>query len=69
MNCLPRDQSGPRRGTEGPSDLLYSWKFIKPHCNGGRRSIFAGNSALLLSHVIDFAMLSLTDFGGKQFHC
>ena len=42
---------------------------MKPHCNGGRRSIFAGNSALLLSHVIDFAMLSLTDFGGKQFHC
>ena len=26
-------------------------------CNGGRLSTFAGNSALLLSDVIDFAML------------
>ena len=34
-------------------------KFIKPCCagNGGRRSTFAGNSVLLPSDVIDFAML------------
>ena len=52
--CFPRDQS--------LSNLLYSWKFcswkfIKPRCNGGRRSTFAGDSALLPSDVIDFAML------------
>ena len=45
INCFPRDQS--------LSDFLYSWKFIKPRCNGGRRSTFAGNSALLPSDVID----------------
>ena len=33
------------------------WKFIKPRFNGGLRSSFTGNSALLLSDVIDFAML------------
>ena len=54
INYFPRDQS--------LSDLLYSWKvwnwkFTKPCCNGGRRSTFAGNSALLLSDVIVFAML------------
>ena len=31
-------------------------------CNGGRRSTFAGNSALLPSDVIDFAMLSAQRF-------
>ena len=31
--------------------------FIKPRCNGGRPSTFAGNSALLPSDVIDLAML------------
>ena len=36
----------------------------KTRCDGGRRSTFSGNSALLPSYVIDFAM-----FGGKQFHC
>ena len=35
---------------------FWSWKFIKPRCNGGRWSTFAGNSALLPSDVIDFAM-------------
>ena len=32
-------------------------EFIKPRCNGGRPSTFAGNSALLPSDVIDLAML------------
>ena len=32
-------------------------EFIKPRCNGGRQSTFAGNSALLPSDVIDLAML------------
>ena len=55
VNCFRRDQS-----LYILSDLLYSWKlwswkFIKPRCNGGRRSTFAGNSALLPSDVIDFA--------------
>ena len=36
----------------------------KTRCDGGRRSTFSGNSVLLPSYVIDFAM-----FGGKQFHC
>ena len=54
IDCFPRDQS--------LSDLLYSWKFwsskfTKPRCNGAHRSTFAGNSALLHSDVIDFAML------------
>ena len=48
MNFFPRDQS--------LSDLLYSTK--RKTCNGnsnsGRRSTFAGNSALLPSDVIDF---------------
>ena len=30
---------------------------MKPRYNGGRRSTFAGNSALLASDVIDFATL------------
>ena len=51
-NCFPRDQS--------LRDLLYSWKFsswkfIKPRFNGGRRSTFAGNIALLPSDVVDVA--------------
>ena len=47
--CFLRDQS--------LSDSLYGWKFIKPRCNSGRLSTFAGNSALLPSDIIDFAML------------
>ena len=35
---------------------------IKPRCNGGRRSTFVGNSALLPSDVIDFAMLPARRF-------
>ena len=44
-------------GDQSFSDLLYISKFIKPCCNGIRWSTFAGNSALLLAHIIDFAML------------
>ena len=44
ISCFPRDQS--------LSDLLHSgkfwrWKFIKSSCNGGRRSTFSSNNALL----------------------
>ena len=42
--------------------LLYSLKFIKPHCNGGRWSTFAGDSALLPPDVIDFSMLPTQRF-------
>ena len=51
MNCFRRDQS--------LSDLLYSTKgrTCNGNNNGGRRSTFAGNSALLPSNVIDFALL------------
>ena len=51
INCFPRDQL--------LSDLLYSTKrkTSNGNSNGGRRSTFAGNSALLPSDVIDFAML------------
>ena len=51
MNCFLRDQS--------LSDLLYSTnrKTSNGNSNGGRRSTFAGNSALLPSDVIDFALL------------
>ena len=35
----------------------WGWKFIKPRCNGGRRSTFVGSRALF------------RDFSGKQFHC
>ena len=51
INCFPRDQS--------LSDLFYSQRIHqKTQCeNGDRRSTFAGNSALLPSDVIDFAML------------
>ena len=53
MNCFPRGQS--------LSDLFYSTK--RKTCNGngnsngGRRSTFAVNSALLPSDVIDFALM------------
>ena len=60
--CFPRDQS--------LSDLLHSWKFIKPYCNGGHRSTFAGDIALLPSDVMNFLQcFPLKAFGGKQFHC
>ena len=51
MNCFPRDLS--------LSDLLYSTKIktCNGNSNGGRRSTFAGNSALLPSDVMDFALL------------
>ena len=51
MNGFPRDQS--------LSGLLYSTKrkTCNGNSNGGRRSTFAGNSALLSSDVIDFALL------------
>ena len=51
MNCFLRDQS--------LSDMLYSTyrKTCNGNSNGGRRSTFAGNSELLLSDVIDFALL------------
>ena len=51
MNCFPRDQS--------LSDLIYSTKrkTCNGNSNGGRRSTFAGNSAMLPSDVIDFALL------------
>ena len=51
MNCFPRDQS--------LIDLLYSTKrkTCNGNSNGGRRSTFAGKSALLPSDVIDFALL------------
>ena len=51
INSFPRDQS--------LSDFLYSTKgkTCNGNSNGGRRSTFAGNSALLPSDVIDFALL------------
>ena len=51
MNCFLRDQS--------LSDLLYSTnrKTCNGNSNGGSWSTFAGNSALLPSDVIDFALL------------
>ena len=50
-------------------NMLDSWKFIKPRCNGGLLSKFAENSAQLPSDVINPGMLPLRDFCGKQFHC
>ena len=51
MNCFSRDQS--------LSDLLNSTKrkTCNGKSNGGRRSTFAGNSALLHSDVINFGLL------------
>ena len=51
MNCFLRDQS--------LIDLLYSTnrKTCNGNSNGGRRSTYVGNSALLPSDVIDFALL------------
>ena len=59
INCFPIGQT--------LSDLLYSWKFwswkyIKPRCNGGRQSNFAHNSALTWRNVIDFTMLPAQRF-------
>ena len=55
MNCFPWDRS--------LSDLLYSTK--TKTCNGNNngclRSTFAGNSALLSSDVIDFALFVVAD--------
>ena len=39
-----------------------SLEFIKPRCNGSRRSTFVGNNALFPYDVIDFAMLSAHRF-------
>ena len=53
MNSFPRDQS--------LSDLLYTCctkrKTCNSNSNGGSQSTFVGNSALLPSDVIDFALL------------
>ena len=50
-------------------NLLSSWKFIKRRCNGGRRSMFAGNIALVPSDVIDFAMFPAQRFWRETVHC
>ena len=62
ISCFPRDQS--------LSDLLlYGWKFIKPRCNSGCRTTFAGNRALLPSDVIDFTMLPAQRFWRETMSC
>ena len=60
MNCFLRDQS--------LSDLVYSTnrKTCNGNSNGGRRSTFAGNSALLPSDVIDFALLPRSETFERQ---
>ena len=57
IKCFPKDQS--------LSDLFYSTKrkTCNGNINGGRRSTFAGKSALLPSDVRS------ETFGGKQFYC
>ena len=60
INCFPRDQYS--------SNLLYNWEFIKPRCNDGRRSTFAGNSALLPLTSKILQCCPPRDFGGKQFY-
>ena len=52
INCFPWDQS--------VSNLLYSWKFITPRCNGGRRSTISHSNILL--DFLDFAMLPAKRF-------
>ena len=52
INCFSRDQWF----VTYISWNFWSWKFIKPLCNCARQPTFAGNSALLPSDVIDFAM-------------
>ena len=42
---------------------------IELRCSGGRRSIFAGNIAVLPSDVIDFAMLPAQRFWRETVHC
>ena len=62
MNCFPRDQS--------LSDLLHSTKRKTCNSNGCCRSTFAGNSALLRSDVIDFALLPAQRLlAGNNFRC
>ena len=66
--CFPRL-------SQSSDDLLYSWKFwswkfIKPRCNGTRRSTFAGNSALLPSNVIEFCNVTAWEIlAGNSFIC
>ena len=55
INCFPRDQSF--KSDLSYSWIFWSWKFIKPRCNGSLLWAFAGSSVLLPSDVIDFAML------------
>ena len=43
------------------SDLLHSWKFIKPRCDSSQRSTFASNIALLPSDVIDFCNVARSE--------
>ena len=62
INCFLKDQSF--------CDLYIAgnfWKleFIKPPCNRDKWSTLAGNSALLPSDVIDFAMLPTQRFWGE----
>ena len=54
INSPPRDKS--------LSDLLDSWKFIKPHHNGGCWSTFVGSRVLLPSNIMDFVMLPTQRF-------
>ena len=60
MNCFPRNQS--------LSDLLYGTKrkTCNDNSNGGRRSTFAGRSALLPSDVMRFCTAAPSEtFGGE----
>ena len=58
-----------RRTTLFKNDLLYSWKFIKPRCNGGCLSIFAVTVHCypLTLQILQFC--PIRNLGGKQFHC
>ena len=58
------------RGTCYVGGKFEAGNSLNPAVNGGRRSTFAGNSALLRSDVIDFCQCyPLRDFVRKQFHC
>ena len=50
------------------SDLLYSWKFTKPNCDGSHWSTFAGNSVLFPSDFIDFAEILAGNSFIVRFH-
>ena len=63
MNCFPFEKS--------LSDFLYNTKrkTCNGNNNGGRRSTFAGDSALLPSDVIDFTRLPALDTFGVIVRC